>query len=378
MSKCRLWLPAIVMIAMALPMHATNFQVGGCLAKLVNFGTIQAAVNSVPPGSTILVCPGVYAEQVVISKPLTLRGQVMFPQNLGRPVIVIPRNVRGAPNLQVNVTNIQGTPFAAQVLVDGVNPVGNVNITGITIDGSGGNLGCFSNSQLAGLFYASGSSGSVNEVTAINQQNAGCGVGIWVENGAGSSQSIALAANSVHDMDNTGIVALSDQNPPTLTVDISANAVTGNNRTQGIAAENITGTVKQNVVTGGAIGIADVDFFPGQTPGIRISANTIADVQAGPGIGIVIREGSAATSNKISNVMTGFYLQGGSANPGPTLSSNFVENIHTIIEFNCTANAFLQSNLFNDARVGFDKVPSGTSLPDPVYNFDAIRTGSCP
>jgi hypothetical protein len=378
MLKCRLLYPAIAIIVSALPAYGTNFQVGGCVAKLANFGTIQAAVNSVPAGSTILVCPGTYAEQVVISKPLTLRGQVMIPKNVGRPVIVVPRGVTGAPNLNINVNNIQGTPFAAQVLVQGVNPVGKVSVIGITIDGSGGNLGCSSNAQLAGLFFASGTSGNVNDVTAVNQQNAGCGFGIWVENGAGPNQTISLASNSVHHMDNTGIVALSDQNPPTLAVIISANSVNGNNTTQGIATENIGGTVKQNVVTGGAIGVVDVDFFPGQTPGINILANTIADVQTGPGIGIAMRDASAATSNNISNVLTGFYLQGGSANPGPALSSNVVENTATGIAFNCTANTILQSNVFNDSLVGFDKVPSGTSLPHPVYNIDTLQTGSCP
>lgn len=39
------------------------------------FKTIQSAVNAAQAGGTVVVCPGTYHEQVVISKPLTLAGK---------------------------------------------------------------------------------------------------------------------------------------------------------------------------------------------------------------------------------------------------------------------------------------------------------------
>src|SRR4029077_7813310 len=48
--------------------------VGTCVANVVQFTSIQAAVNSVPPGSTIKICPANYGEQVVVNKNLTLVG----------------------------------------------------------------------------------------------------------------------------------------------------------------------------------------------------------------------------------------------------------------------------------------------------------------
>src|ERR1035438_5115760 len=51
----------------AYPVGSTN-----CDVKLVGYQTIQAAVNAASSGSTIEVCPGIYPEQIVISKPLTL------------------------------------------------------------------------------------------------------------------------------------------------------------------------------------------------------------------------------------------------------------------------------------------------------------------
>ena len=38
------------------------------------YSSIQAAVNAAAPGNTIVVCTGVYYEEVTVSKPLTLRG----------------------------------------------------------------------------------------------------------------------------------------------------------------------------------------------------------------------------------------------------------------------------------------------------------------
>src|SRR2546427_6153109 len=45
-----------------------------CQPSFVHFSSIQTAVSSVPPGATVLVCPGTYGEQVHITQPLTLRG----------------------------------------------------------------------------------------------------------------------------------------------------------------------------------------------------------------------------------------------------------------------------------------------------------------
>lgn len=76
---------AVVLLALVLPATATHAQ-----DRVVNDGTldaspaacatapddtsIQAAVNNAASGNTILVCPGVYAEEVNVSKPLTING----------------------------------------------------------------------------------------------------------------------------------------------------------------------------------------------------------------------------------------------------------------------------------------------------------------
>src|SRR5690348_9704293 len=87
---------------------ASIVQVGGCLS-IVNFSTIQAAINAVPPGSTIKVCPGDYHEQLLITKRLTLMGIA----NAGADAVVIYPPAGG---LIQNTTDPRG-PVAAQILV---------------------------------------------------------------------------------------------------------------------------------------------------------------------------------------------------------------------------------------------------------------------
>jgi pectin methylesterase-like acyl-CoA thioesterase len=90
---------------------ASVVAVGTCVANVVQFTTIQGAVNAVPSGSTIKVCPAKYAEQVVINKDLTLIG--VNSGSADNPVLVIPLG-----GFVPNTTSLtSGHPIAAQILV---------------------------------------------------------------------------------------------------------------------------------------------------------------------------------------------------------------------------------------------------------------------
>src|SRR6185295_15202593 len=72
----------------ATPAYAATVAVGSCLPNRVSFDSITDAVQGVPPGSTIQVCPGIYREQVVIDKPMTIKG--VASGNSSNPVIALP------------------------------------------------------------------------------------------------------------------------------------------------------------------------------------------------------------------------------------------------------------------------------------------------
>jgi hypothetical protein len=365
-----LLLMAATMIA-SRPAQAKSYEVGGCNPSLPQFPTIQMAVSSVPPESTILVCPGTYFEQVIISQPLTLKGADI--NNLDRPVIAAPPN-----GLAINVTSITGAQVAAQVLVENVTPPGNVVLTGITVDGSLAEvpLSC-PPAALAGIFYASGSSGTINDMTTRDQKLASCGYGIWLENGAGPNQTITVENNSVHDMSSAGILAQSNQTPPTLTATIQGNFVNSlnYNQTTDIEVFGILGAITGNVVTGGLVGItnAGTDASP-----VTISENAVAGISIG--VGMSFGDGSKVTSNKISNVYTAFFFGGSGVSPGPTVTANTTQNTTYVINYNCIPNVTVKSNTFNDSEFGFLQIPpenSGLGV-NAIDNIDTVQTSSCP
>src|SRR5438045_9468634 len=94
--------------------------------------TTSAAVAAGPAGSIINVCPGTYAQQVVISKALTLQG--IFSGDSSQAVITVPNS---GLTTTPSIDPIFGT-VAAQIQVT----AGPVNITNITVDGTAGTANC--------------------------------------------------------------------------------------------------------------------------------------------------------------------------------------------------------------------------------------------
>src|ERR1035438_4835680 len=239
MRRFHFALLSMVLAVAAHPLVAATYYVGFC--KSGALGSIGAAVATVPAGSTIDVCPGTYFEQVVISKALTLQG--IFFNNSSQAVIAVPSG-----GLATTSSIILGT-LAAQVEVT----AGPVTMTNITVDGTASS-NCPSTAVYVGIFYASGSSGTVNEVETRNQNCNGIyGFGILAENGAGATQLITIENSNINSNSYAGITAGSDQTPSTLTASIKSNYVAGG--VVGIyTAFNVGGSVSGNVVAASTSG----------------------------------------------------------------------------------------------------------------------------
>ena len=330
-----------------------NVVVGGCKPRLKSFSTIQAAVSSVPPGSTVLVCPGTYPEQVTISQSLTLQG--IADSNLDEAIITIPSGGAVA-----NVNSIFSEPVSAQLLVQ---TTGVVNISNITTDGTGGDSGC--TNWLAGIFYSSGSSGSLTRVRTRNQIDTNCGVGIWAENGGTSRTFLNLQASSVHDADLAG-VSVANGGSSVLNLEARGNYVSSNNSVSGfdMVVEGITGNLTDNDLGPALVGVFQF------TQGLNITANGIV----GDGIGVLLLGPANVQSNDILNSGVGVSI----GSTGSNIQSNHITlSSLTAIEFSCNAGN-VSHNTINDAVVGLGDVPAGFNGNNNIANTKTVSTDGCP
>jgi hypothetical protein len=284
-------------------MLAANYAVGTCKPSLPSYATISGAVSGVPPGSTVLVCPGTYPEQITIAQPLTLKG--ISSGNAGQAVITVP------PSGLTAVTTGLGESVAAMVDIT----AGPVNISDITVDGTGNNVTY--PPWLAGILYDSGSSGTVNEITARNLKTSGgggAGYGIWAENATGTTESVTIENSSFHDIDDSAVIT---EGGSSLLATVKGNTVEF-----GFAQVQFysDGSVTANVLNGGSYGI--YAFGP-----ITVSGNIMSNQT----YGILAASGATAASNKISNASYGISDYGGVN----TFKANTITKAVVGIEFNC-------------------------------------------
>jgi|SRR5208337_1877318 len=332
---------------------AQNVVVGRCMPKLKSYATIQAAVLAAPLNGTVFVCPGTYPEQVTISAPVTVEGVVSG--TLDRAVITVPPN-----GLAINTTLIEGGyQLAAQVLVTVGTP--SVNITNMTIDGTGGNpTGAF----VVGIVYDLGTSGTVNKVTARNQTGV-VGMGIVAQNSLAVNGSVTIENSSIHDVNFYGIYAVSNQTPPTLTATIRGNRVSTIPASGNGIRDESAGTVDGNVVNAAFDGI---DVLAGSTA--TVAANIVSNTQFGV---TVSGPTNVVKSNIIFNSsITGIQLYGN----GATVENNSITEGPVGIEFSCFTGT-VSGNTINDASTAIDSVPTSFNLVNTFQNVDTTRRGGC-
>jgi parallel beta-helix repeat protein len=308
-------LAAIIIIFAGLsaqPSTASVVAVGTCVANVVHFATIQGAVDAVPPGSTIKICPANYPEQVVTNKNLTLIG--VNSGSADNPVLVIPSG-GFVPN---TASLTSGHPIAAQILVK--SPATAVTISSLAVDGRNNNLngGC-NDARLIGIYYQN-ASGTVNFVAARNQAqdaaNFGCqtssGLGIFVQSVSPSTSTVKIQNTTVRGYQKNGITG----NEVGTTVTITGNSVVGagptTNAQNGIQVGfGATGKVQNNTV-------ADDDFN--------------GDPSAGTGSGILIYDSGnmTITGNSVTNTQNGISIVTDGAFPADhnAVSNNHVSDTH--------------------------------------------------
>jgi hypothetical protein len=316
-----------------------------CDKKLVGYQTIQAAVNAVPSGSTIKVCPGTYPEQVVISKPLTLTGAASEASN-AEVLIQIPAGgaTRGFYD------GIIGSIYS-QILVSSTGPV---NVADIAFDGTGNNIPA-GWGNLAAIFYEE-SSGTVNGVSVANEIDFGGGMGIVAA--ANTIQTVTVENSDFRSFDGLGIWGKTNT-PSSLTLNVKSNTIndTGNNGVYGgtdgvLLLGSVSGTIESNLVNGSGSGFSmsfsgsaatvtantiiasTLDGPPNSGIEVNGGANTVKGnrILSGPiGVGIVLT-GTATGGSVTGNTITGGYSGYGIDMCGQGTASGFTVTGNTIVD----------------------------------------------
>ncbi len=179
-----------------------------------SYTTIGAAVSAASSGDTIVVCAGVYAEDVVVpaSKPLALEG-------IGNPII----NASGKSNgVQV---------LASGTTIDGFT-VAYATGEGILVGQLPGTPGTISNVTISDNTVETNDQGNPTGVTTSGSTYAECNGANDVPGDCGEGIHLLSADNStVTDnavTGNSGGILLSDENGPTSGNSITDNDVSGN------------------------------------------------------------------------------------------------------------------------------------------------------
>jgi hypothetical protein len=329
---------SLAVLACFSPLHlfASTVVVGTC-KNLVQFATIQAAINASPSGSTVDVCPGTYPEQLTIAKSITLTGVAFGTSDAA---IIVPPGT----GLVQNATDVDtGNPIAAQIFVQ--NPATSVTISNLTVDGTGNAIaGC--GPDLQGILYQN-VSGTINHVAVRNQTLGaglgGCqsGEGIYVQTGAGFTSTVTVENSSVHNYNKNGITA--NDSDTTLTAELDYVQGAGVVPSGGAAQNGIQlgfgakGTIKNNTVIDNIYGdptiaaSADILLYDtAENSSISIATNTLGNSQLPIALytlgddGANLGDGVSVTGNKILG--TSVYDAIDVCTNGNTVTGNIIFN----------------------------------------------------
>jgi hypothetical protein len=187
------------------------------------FSRVQSAIDAAVPGTTILLCPGTYAEQLLVTKRIRLIGS--------------PGARLAPPALPLRTTSLRsGRTVTAAVILRAP-----AKIEGLAIDvAAHGVTTCDGSAPLLAGIYVRGVAATISGTSVTGTRIAGApsdctsGVGILVHGGGGSPR-IRLEGNSIAAYQRAGIVVQDSG----VRARVRENLVTGDGDTAGRAQNGI-------------------------------------------------------------------------------------------------------------------------------------------
>ncbi len=349
---------------------AKTLTVGKAKADCPNaeYSTIASAITAAAPGDIIEICAALYPEQLVISKPLTLRGvRVNVAGNEVNRVL-----------LQPSLQDIQDLPVEAVITV--MNTWG-VSIENLAIDASRNSVqGC--TPQLADIHFHN-ASGRVDDdalfgAQLANPQNCvavfpGNGFGVLVDSDKPGSFYVAVENNSIHDFTKDGVQAINAG----VTARVEGNRIVGVGPSIAFQfgvfiANEAVGLINGNIITEGPCGpLSSANCLNARSEGVTLKS-------AG--------DGTVVSHNVITHAQSGIFINGGN---DARISDNFISDIDSLdgIDIQGTASGFFTNSRIDNNTI-FNVTPltnegcgvfeySGTGISGNTISHTTVNDAYC-
>jgi len=330
---------------LTLPSVASTIAVGDCDPQHTSYATISEAVAAAPSGATVLVCPGMYPEQVTITTPLTLRG--ILPSS--PPVISSPCDGLTGPQINVN------GEFSSSPLV--------VNLGSLVVDGLG-------SSASAGVSYNS-ASGRINHLEVRNQTTGMFLVGAI----DGPIATVNVSDSYIHNFSSEGITAHGLDVEFVVNITRSLVASTNASVQNGISYDITNGTIRQNaIILNTGVGLLlDNLFDPITAEGNSIEGATVG-IESGDDM---TASANVIENNVLYNNATGVSISG--LGGGDTITSNIImQSSVQAITLNCSATSIAQYNKIDGTPIGIANIEAGDITSPNTFTNVGTDTTECP
>jgi nitrous oxidase accessory protein NosD len=287
------------------------------------YTTIGAAVAAAAANQVIEICPALYAEQLVITKPLTLVG--------------IPVNGVSRVLLQPTLVDLDGLATEAVITVMNTS---NVIIQNLAIDASHNSVASC-NPGVAGIHFFN-ASGTVQESAIFGGQLAnplsctslpfGNGFGVRVDSSQPGPFAVTIKKNSIHGYTANGVQV----NGAGITADIAGNTISGIGPASGIFQFAIflllgaVGNISDNIITEGLCGpLSAADCIAERSEGVTLRA---------------IGDGTVVDGNIITNAQSGIFINGANK---LRVTNNQIRNIDAMsgMDIQATASGYFTNSV---------------------------------
>jgi nitrous oxidase accessory protein NosD len=353
------------------------------ICPTAKYTSIQAAIDASSPGDIINVCPGVYDEQIVISKPVTVNGVTV--------------NSLGIARLQPSV--LVATGGGSDIAVVQVLNTDNVHLLNLGVDASRNTVSDCTPTLSAVHFLNSSGEIRNDSITGAKLTSPGAcptllgnGYGVLLESTGAGSHSVLVQGNSIHDYSKEGVRAIGND----LTATVAGNVITGLGPAGGsffqfgvFMLNGAAGLIKGNQITEGDCGtLNQIDCISARSEGVVLRAvgdGTVVDqnviTRAQSGIFINNANKARITNNIIGEIsaLDAIDAQGMS---NSLLRNNSISNATPlgnqscgIVEFpgmgsagGTEGNNLIINTVVNDAWCGIAYVPTSTVVSSQFFN----------